>query len=595
MYLMSQSAARTANIASRDLVRVQLQRILASSIFANSQRLSRFLQFVVERSMEGKADDVKEYAIGVEVFERDSGFDPRIDPIVRVQAAKLRSKLLEYYNGEGKTDALVISIPKGGYAPVFACVQPAGEKPLGSARASVAVLPFVNMSAEADNEYFSDGLTEEIINTLTSVPGLQVVARTSVFRFKGQHQDVREIGNQLNAGTILEGSVRRAGAQLRITAQLINVKDGYHLWSHTFKRELRDVFAVQEEISEAVRAALAPHFGVAPAAARAQRHEPSIEAHELYLKGRYAQAQLVGGNVAQSVGLFEQAIAADPSYARAYAGLADAWFYLAFWGSVRPHDAIPKAKEAAQKSLALDENLPEAHASLGSIQGCYEWNWPEARRSLDRALQLDPDFANGWVAYVNQVLLPNGQVDEALAALRKAIKLDPFSPYPQACVTFLLGIQGKIDEAVEQHTATLTTNPNYFFAHGTMAHAFEANGRFAEALGSVNTALAASSAFRQALTAKARILASAGEADQARRALRQVLEAKPARYVAPTDVAAVHAALRDRRQALAWLERAIDERSMHLYLLPTDPRFRWLHSAPEFRAIVDRIGLRLPE
>jgi len=412
-----------------------LARVLASGIFSSSQRLSRFLRFVVESTIQGKTDELKEYAIGIEVFEKPSDFDPRIDPVVRVQASKLRSKLLEYYNSDGRGDKVAISIPKGGYVPVFERIG-GTDTPAGTARSSVAVLPFVNMSAEPDNEYFSDGLTEEVINALTSVPGLQVVARTSVFRFKGQQHDVREIGGQLNAGTILEGSVRKAGTQLRITAQLVSVKDGYHLWSHTFKRELRDVFAVQEEISGAVREALAPHFGVATPP-RGRRYEPRLEAHELYLKGRYAQARLVGGNVPQAVSLFEQAIAADPNYAQAYAGLADAWFFLAFWGIVHPHEAIPKAKSAAQKALELDDELPEAHVSLGWIQGCYDWDWRGAQRSVERALELDPDFANGYVAYASQVHVPKGQVAEALAALRKAIKLDPLSPYPQACVTLL--------------------------------------------------------------------------------------------------------------------------------------------------------------
>src|SRR5579862_604813 len=197
MYLMRPALGGSHSSITKDMVRQQLKRILDSSIFVHSQRLSRFLQFVVERGNEGHADDLKEYSIGVEVFERDSDFDPRIDPIVRVQAAKVRSKLLEYYSSVGRHDELVISIPKGGYAPVFeSAVAVPAKSDEARVRASVAVLPFVNMSPEPDNEYFSDGLTEEVINALTSIPGLQVVARTSVFRFKGQNHDVREVGGQ---------------------------------------------------------------------------------------------------------------------------------------------------------------------------------------------------------------------------------------------------------------------------------------------------------------------------------------------------------------------------------------------------------------
>src|ERR1043166_8709310 len=208
---MAQAASGST---SADAVRAQLERILASRVFSQSLQLRNFLQFVVDASVAGRPETVKEYAIGVGVFERGADFDPRIDTIVRVQAAKLRSKLLEYYAAEGAGDPVVISIPKGSYAAAFEMVGPA-SKPTDQG-AAVAVLPFVNMSAEPDNEYFSDGLTEEIINALTTVPGLRVVARTSAFRFKGQAQDVREIGGQLRVTTILEGSVRKAGTQLRI-------------------------------------------------------------------------------------------------------------------------------------------------------------------------------------------------------------------------------------------------------------------------------------------------------------------------------------------------------------------------------------------
>jgi adenylate cyclase len=572
-----------------DVVRTQLGRILASRIFSQSQRLSHFLRFVVNAATESDAHTVKEYAIGVEVFDRGSDFDPRIDPIVRVQAAKLRSKLLEYYASEGAGDPVVISIPKGAYAPQF---EMAKASPSRDHRASLAVLPFVNMSPEPENEYFSDGLTEELINALTAVPRLSVVARTSAFRFKGQAHDIRDIGGQLNVDTVLEGSVRKAGVQLRITAQLISVKDGYHLWSHTFKRELRDIFAVQEEIAEAVREALAPHFGSAPAQPRAKRHEPSLEAHELYLKGRYAQARLVGGSVEQAVGFFEQAIAADPHYARAHSGLADAWFFLAFWGVVHPGEAIPKAKAAAQKALELDDHLPDAHASLGVIQCGHDWDWAAGRRSIERAMELDPDSPLVHQLYAQLVLIPQGRLSEAIAALRQTIRLDPFLPNPQATLTFLLGTLGRIDEAVKQHSVNIATNPTYFFAHGTMALALEANGRVAEALEEIGKAVEGSHGFPPAVAGRARILASAGKADQAREVLGQLLQAEPDRYVAPTDVASVYSALRDRKQTLAWLRKALDGKAMHLFLLPVDPRFRWLREDPEFVAILNRMGLQ---
>jgi serine/threonine-protein kinase len=570
-----------------------LNRILASGIFASSQRLSKFLRFVVERSVAHRGDEIKEYSLGVEVFERDANFDPRIDPIVRVQAAKVRSKLTEYYSVEGRDDTLVISIPKGGYAAVFTSAAAPPKKPAEESRASVAVLPFVNISQEPDNEYFSDGLTEEVINALTTVPGLQVVARTSAFRFKGQNHDVREIGAQLNARAILEGSVRRAGLQLRITAQLISVENGYHLWSQTFKREMKDIFEIQEEISGAVREALAPFFDATAEKQRtaSKHHRPNSNAHDLYLKGRYAQARRIGGSVTDGLQLFEEAIAADPEFARAYSGLADAWFLLAFWGVVPPDTAMPKAKAAALKALELDDCLPEAHASLGVIQTSFEWQWESGKRSILRALELDPDYAPAYQALAAQVLLPAGEIERAIEIQRKAIALDPLSPSPQGTLTFLLGLSGRIEEAIAHHKSTLATNPGYFFSHSSMAIAYATNGMTAEAVGEITKAFEESRGHFSILSGMAYFHVVNGDKERAQNFLRQALEAREANYMPAVEIAAAYAGFRDRKQTLAWLDRALEERSIQLFFLNVDPRYRWLHGDSKFAAILKRLGL----
>ena len=572
---------------SPDALRAQLGKILASPGFQRSQRLSRFLQFVIDAAADGDSGRVKEYAIGVEVFRRGEDFDPRTDPIVRVQAALLRSKLLEYYAHDGVLDPVVISIPKGGYAAVIVAA-PERVRP-DTHRTSVAVLPFVNMSQEADNEYFSDGLTEEIINALASVAGIKVVARTSVFRYKNQAQDIREIGAQLNVGTILEGSVRRAGTQLRITAQLINVQDGYHLWSHTYKRELHDIFAVQDEIANAVRDALVPHLGAA--VSRTRHHEPAPLAHELYLRGRYAQSQLIGGSIQQAVGFFEQAIAADPQYARAYSGLADAWTLLAFWGVVRPHDAIPKARAAAARAVELNPSIPESHISLGSIQCCYDWDWEAGARSLRTALEIDPDLSIAHHAWANLVHLPRGQLSDAIAAQQRAIALDPMLPRPQATLTFLLGLAGRISEAERQHANTLAINPNFFFSNGVMALAYASNSRFNEAIAEIEKAVRASHGFPPVVAAKAYILAESGNHEAALASLQEVLAASSTVYVPAIDFAAIFSGLRNRDETLAWLRKASEEHSIQSFLLPCDSRFRWLENDPDFRQALARMSL----
>ena len=373
-----------------EAARRQLERVLASAGFSRNERLARFLQFVVEQHLEGKDDEIKESVIALEVFGRGPDHDPKQDSIVRTEAGRLRARLGEYYVGEGKNDALVIELPKGGYAPVFrqAAVEPTitssgpavnsprpglrarlekyyfgrreTRKPVArknwhsaagwigllavaalsglavfrSARKSsiprpeksIAVLPFLDLSPTKDQEYFCDGMTDELISELAKSDGLRVVARTSVFAFKGKPQDVRQVGKQLNVATVLEGSIRKDGDHLRITAQLIGVPDGYHLWSESYDRELKDVFAVQKELSRSIAGALQVSLGGPPPAVR---DTSNLEAYNLYLLGRYHWSKRSEPELDAAVRDFEAAVRLDPTYARAYAGLADA--YSATW------------------------------------------------------------------------------------------------------------------------------------------------------------------------------------------------------------------------------------------------------------------------
>jgi adenylate cyclase len=262
----TQNITNQGNTPSADVVRAQTKRILASPELKRSSSLSRLLRFVVEETLNGNGHELKEYRLGVDVFERGADFDPRVDPVVRIQAAKLRSRLAEYYSSEGRNDKIRIAIMKGGYVPTFTFVHGREEKPAALKAAdkqSIAVLPFVNISADPENEHFTDGLTEELINVLTSVPGLRVVARTSAFSFKNSRQDIRDIGAQLNAHAVIEGSVRKDGNRLRVTAQLVEVSSGYHLFSRSFKRELNDVFAAQDDLANAFASEVIPALGTA--------------------------------------------------------------------------------------------------------------------------------------------------------------------------------------------------------------------------------------------------------------------------------------------------------------------------------------------
>src|SRR5262245_3732828 len=334
-------------------VREQLARILASPQFAQSERLSRFLRLAVECAHEGAA--LKEYRIGVEVFDRGADFDPRTDPIVRVQAAKLRSKLIEFYATEGVRDALLISVPKGAYAaeiraaeaPVLAASAPSPD----TARLSrVAVLPFASMSSNPEDEHFSDGLTEELINRLAQVPALQVVARTSAFRFKGRAEDVREVGAQLNVGAIVEGSVRRAGEQIRVTAQLVDVATGYHLFSRTYQREYRDVFALQDELAQAVVDEITGDGAAKPVRVKKTKPPADFGAYVVHQRAMLALANPFG-DFQRAVPLFREAIALDSKFAPAWGGLAHAYWLMTWYRQMPAVESMPLCKQAAERAL----------------------------------------------------------------------------------------------------------------------------------------------------------------------------------------------------------------------------------------------------
>ena len=325
-----------------------LERILATDTFSRSPRLARFLRFTAQQALEGNEDSLKEYVLGVEVFDRREDYDPRIDPIVRVEARRLRAKLKRHYETGGRDDSVVIEFPLGSYVPRF--LKRAAAPPARTVERSVetiAVLPFTNLSSDPENEYFSDGLTQELIDALTKVEGLRVVAWSSANQFKEQRPDLREIGERLHVRSILEGSVRKSGDVLRIAAQLIHAVDGYYLWSETYERGMKDVFSVQEEISRAIVSTLSVRLTGRPRDPLVKPGTSSVEAHNFYLKGRYCWNKRVEPALLQSIEYYEQAIAADPLYAQPYAGLADAYTIIGQYGIRPARSLMEKARSVS--------------------------------------------------------------------------------------------------------------------------------------------------------------------------------------------------------------------------------------------------------
>src|SRR5215469_7406541 len=375
-------------------VREQLARVVNSSGFVSSARLTRFLSHIVNRTIDGDLDSLKEFSIAMEVFDRTADYDPNIDAIVRVEARRLRSKLKAYYEeGPGRGDTVLIGLRPGSYVPIFRWLERGRQenrKEIGNSiqtrRASIAVLPFVNMSEEPGQDYFCDGITEEIINALTRLSGLNVIARTSAFQFKGVAVDIREVGRRLGADLVIEGSVRKAGMQLRIAAKAIDSESGHHLWSETFRRELQDIFAIQEEIAESVAGLLQLQMPEA----RVRSSARNLDAHTNYLRARFLIHQQSPETQRAALKQLGELIELFPDYAPAYSGIAEANGFLCFFGVVSGRDMYPEVKANAERGYALDPDSGETCTVLGGVLACFEYRWDEADRLYERGLQLQP-------------------------------------------------------------------------------------------------------------------------------------------------------------------------------------------------------------
>lgn len=459
--------------------RRELERVLESPAFTRNERLSRFLRFVVERHLEGRDHELKETVIAIEIFGRNPDYNPKHDPIVRTEARRLRDRLSEYYTDAGSGAALVIELPKGGYTPRFRQPEAAretapqernGERKTPSRRLwlmvalaglavavaaaswrafqhqtgpiPIAVLPLSDLSQDPADDYFADGLTDELIRNLSIIDGLVVRSQTSSFAFKGKPLNVRDAGRQLQAEYILEGSVLRAGQQLRINAQLVRVRDDFPLWSGKFDRELTDIFTIQEEISRGIVNNLRLKLGHGR-----RRYETSVEAYDLYLHARALPIQRASLGNRESIGPYEAAIAKDPSFAPAYAGLAAAYAVNSAQAFNIDHaDELPKMRAAAEKAIQLDPLLAEAHDALGMAYA-REGQWEQSEKSFRRAIELEPSNSVTYRHISIWLLLALGRIDEALHDMFIAERADPLSPAVQDNLAWVLISLGRYDEA----------------------------------------------------------------------------------------------------------------------------------------------------
>ncbi|MCK4408793.1 MAG: tetratricopeptide repeat protein, partial [Candidatus Eisenbacteria sp.] len=445
-------------------------------------------------------------------------------------------------------------------------------------------------SADPEQEYFCDGTAEEIINALTKLKGLRVVARTSAFAFKDEKLDVREIGKKLNVGTVLEGSVRKAGNRLRITAQLVNVADGYHMWSERYDREMEDVFDIQDEISAAIVECLEPKLLGEQVPVSAARPTDDLEAYNLYLKGRHLWNKRVPAEVKKALDCFRRALDRDPDYAQAYVGVADCALVLENFHEMKPEDAFREADAAVRRALENDDSVAEAHASLGWIRMLRDWDWDAAETELLRAIELNPGYATArqWQAIYFVV---TGRPEEALTESRRAQELDPLSPIIGAIVGNTLGILGRHDEAIVQYDSVLEIDPSFSYAHIGLSEAYLAKGKYEEAIAEIEKGISYPGAGGWRDVSLAYIHAVAGKDDEARRLLAQTERLVDGGPVHPSSVAAVYVALGEKERALDWLEKACAEPSSEVLRVMTVPVFDVLSCEPRFMALRRKVGL----
>ncbi len=581
--------------------REELERVLSSACFVRSEGLSRLLRFLVERHLEGRESELKESIIGVEVYGRRPDYDPRRDSTVRSEVARLRARLSQYYETEGRQDALTIELPKGGYLPVFrqsepapdlqtarpkrlrlaACMAAVAVAALGvwwavhrNSPIPIAVLPLVNVSQDPANDYLADGLTTELISELSIIDGLTVRSQTSSFALKGKPRNVHEAGRQLAADYILEGSVVRSGQQLRIDARLVRVRDDVPIWSGKFEREWSEVLAIQDEISRGIVNSLRLKLGRGR-----RRYETSAEAYDLYLRARASATQRFPGDK-EVIDLFEKAIAKDSSLAPAWAGLAGSY---AFLSAVRPngrdHDErLSRMRDAAEKAIQLDPLLAEAHSALGTAYA-RDGQWGQAELSLRRAIQIDPNLAIAHFNLSRFFLCPLGRIEEAIREARAELTLDPLAPAAHLLLAQILISAGRYDEAASQCEKLPA---DFRYAGDCLGRARLGQGRTVEAIRVLKTANDWG------------YLAYAYEKARRRDDVEQLLAEAPVAYPRRQghfQYALVYAGMNDKDRTIDQLERWAGVGPVQMGYTLISPEFAFLRADPRVKALRKKVGL----
>jgi eukaryotic-like serine/threonine-protein kinase len=457
---------------------------------------------------------------------------------------------------------------------------------------SIAILPFLNVSADPNTEYLSDGMTESIINTLSQIPGVRVTARGTVFRYKGQEVDPQKVGHELGVDAVLTGRVLQRTDALSIQVDLVSTADGSQLWGEHYDRKLNDIFVVQEEIAKQISGKLRTRL-TGEAQRRLENHSTeNAEAYQLYLKGQYFWNKFTPEGEKTALEYFNQAIAKDPGYALAYVGLADSYGVIGLNSWSPPNEAFPKAKAAATKALEFEDKLAEAHAALGADEMFYDWNWSASEQELRRALELNPNSPNAHRLYAH-LLTATGRFNESIAQVKINQQLDPLSLVTYADVVRAYYFARHYDEAIEMNKKAREMDPGFGIAHLVAGAAYEQKWKYEEAITEFQKANSIPGGSSEALGALGHVYAISGKKDEALKVLEVLKEISQHKYVSPLDRAIIYAGLNDKNQALEQLEKAAEDRCGWLINLKVEPRFDNLRLEPRYLKLVQRIGLTL--
>src|SRR5438477_5034233 len=446
---------------------------------------------------------------------------------------------------------------------------------------SIAILPFLDLSQAKDQEYFCDGISEEILDTLAKFDGLRVLGRTSSFSFKGKSTGASEVGKKLNVENVLEGTLQREGNRIRVTAELINARNGFHVWSETYEREVQGVFALQDDITRAIVEALKIKLAVSPPV----HEQRNMEVYDLYLQGLFFSNKSSEADLRRALRFFQGALEKDPTFSRAWTGIAKVWYFLADV-YVKPLEAYPASKEAALKAIALDEKDAEAHCYLSEAKRVLDWDLAGENAELQHALQLDPNSAPAHF-FLSLLPLFRGELKEGLQFVLDAEKLDPVSPIISYVATAAYLANDRIDDAITEGQRTLQLDPNYFYLDSVLAAAYREKGNFPKAIALYTKAQEATHVPSSGL---AITYTRMGREMEARNILAQLVQARDKRYVSAPVIAAVYVALGDKEEAFRWLERAFAEHSGILQWIAFLPEFRPLHSDARFPHLLQRIS-----